>query len=295
MYNRKINYLLILLFSVNIFAIENKQFDNTELSPNIIVNSKTKIKNGIGKSIVYLNPRVVWKDSLYRREYNLHFISNITASIGNEKILDASFSYYFDVWHSPFISFKFKNVVSNDDEIVYRVTDNHGKNVQKSFKIIKTNNNVKRKNKQKSTLVSTAIINSKAWEETTINSAIKAVYGPNALKETNKQGFVSFCEEDRCIHDSITPIKILLELKENIESIAIFSTATDKSLLAVFKNPSSNVISISMLMRLEREGDLLAVAKTKDGRLYKSTSSIINKVRRIEDGEYSLIKFRFKE
>jgi len=295
MYKYIINYFLLLLLGINLFAIENIEASNIKLSPEIISNSKTKIRDGIGRSIIYLNPRKIWKNSLHHREYNLNFISNITASIGDEKLLDASFNFYLDVWYLSFMSFKFKNIISNNDEIIYRVTDNHGKSVQKSFKIIKNNHDVRGKPKQQSSLFTRTIINPKAWQETTVKGAIQAVYGIKALEKVNEQDFISFCKEDKCIHDSITPIKISLNLKENIESIAILSTATEKSLLALFTVSRNNVTSIAIPMRLEKEGKLFAVAKTKDGKLYKSTSSIVNRVKRIEDGNYSFIRFIFKK
>jgi hypothetical protein len=81
---------------------------------------------------------------------------------------------------------------------------------------------------------------------------------------------------------------------ENIESIALFSTATEKSLLTVLAFPRGNVNSVVIPMRFEKDGELFAIARMRDGSLYKSTSAKIRKVRTMEDSKDTM-RLSFKK
>jgi hypothetical protein len=268
--------------------------ENNKLSSEIITHSKTKVRGGVGKSIVYFNPRAVWEDSLRSREYSLNYIARITASIGDERILYADLNYYLDVWHSPSIWFEFKTIGKNKKNITYCVADNHGNSVQKSFKIKISGDKDLIQEKEIATVVSKIKIDQQVWQSTTVEEAVQSLYGADAIKKINQTEFISFCKNEMCVHDGGSPVVIRMNSIENIESIALFSTATEKSLLTVLAFPRGNVNSVVIPMRFEKDGELFAIARMRDGSLYKSTSAKIRKVRTMEDSKDTM-RLSFKK
>lgn len=285
---KKLKLFLVFLICTSLYAQEHilKQANNN-LSSKIIKNNKTYVRKGLSGFWLRVEPIEVWEDSLRRREYSLNYIANVTASIDNEIILDADLNHYLNVWRQPAIWFESKSVGTNQKNITYRVTDNHGNSAQESFKIEISGNQDLIQEKQIATVVPKIKIDQQAWQSTTVEEAVQSLYGSDAIKNINQTDFISFCKNEMCYHDRWSPVVIKMDSIENVESISLFSTATEKSLLAVLVFPRGNVNLVKIPMRFEKDGELFAIARMTDGSLYKSTSGKIREAINIEsDTDY---------
>lgn len=281
---------------------EKKQTRNQDLFSQSTIWAKAYVKSKQGKSRIALQRKD--KSTDYRRdEYNDNYISNITATIDKYKVLDASFNNY--IWLPPVVEFKFKDLLPNANSILYTLTDNYGKSVKKYSKIKRNGIYSTKEIKQNNNIIKKTYINPKAWEATNTDSAIKALYGEDALKKIEKTSTTNFLNKKQFNNISCLPkdicslatngfMEIILETDKELESVSIFSTATDKVLLAVFKISKKNKIYISTKYNLEKFGKIFVIAKTRDEKLYKSESYKISPTGYTEDGVSRTLGFSSK-
>lgn len=275
---------LVLVFAFSLFAGESE-----DIVP--IIKHKTEIENGIGISKFIINSEQMGLNQYDRSrngefgKYSSNYVSNISATIDNISIFDAALSPY--VYSQSYISFKFKDFTASDD-ITFNVIDNHGKRSQQSFKIIKKSTSKTKNIFSKQNAVSPVVINPKAWNATTVDSAIEAIYGSsdvNILKTYFNDNNIIYppttywgdgnCLAKNCIIDTFYPLRVSIKSEIDLQSIAIFSTSTPRPLLAFLQILNNGVSNITIPFKLEKPGKLFFIGKGKDGKLYRSESSNI--------------------
>lgn len=206
-------------------------------------------------------------------QYSKHYIEQITVTIKNVPVLDIQLSPF--LFSNPKIEFKSRDV-SNANSIQLLVRDNSKKTSIASFKIKRDH----KKNGMKSAYKASfkqVHVSSKAWNSTTIGEAIKEVYGTSLKKSKNKRHFLDanttrtwFCKNEVCMHDTTSPINIVLKSNRKLESISIFSSNTEKALLAVLTVPENGFVDVEIPFQIDREGKVLIVAKDRNGKLYQT-------------------------
>ena len=302
--------ILIMVLVVRVFAQENievpnvtkqnEQISSNSLSTEIVISAKALVKNGNGKARVYLQKKGIKFSNYRRNDYSSSFISNVTASIGKSRVLDASFNHY--LWLPPTIDFKFKDLSSDAKNIIYTIKDNHGKSVKKSFKIKRKGTSSTQNMKQ---ITKETFINPKAWEATNIDDAIKALYGEDAFKKIEKTSKTNFLKKKQFNNISCLPkevcslaingyMEIILEIDQELDSIAIFSTTTNKALLAVFKISKKNKTYVSTKYSLKKFGKIFVIARMRDGKLYKSEFYEVSPTGHTESGASRTLGFSSK-
>lgn len=308
--------LMLSLFFIYLHA------DKTIKKDNEFIKCKIKVKNGIVKSGIRIDTRkagfrnYMKRDKLkskYRwlsREYSKDYIKHMTAIIGKETVLNLYLSPH--TYYDPYIKYELENQI-NDDNITYFITDSLNKTTKKSCQIkyrspVKDNNKTYHSTKNKE-----IYINPKAWEATSIKQAIKVLF-PNAnetkqlLNADDKMRYIhtestsSLClhymdEYYKCFHDYSYPLYLNIQPNKELEFIAVLSSATPKSLLAVVVMTKFQMKEIRIPFQLEQDGEIFLIAKGKNGKLYRSGSFNMDRRGRIEgdrDDTYTKIGFDFR-
>lgn len=295
--------ILMMLFVGSVFAQEIEVSNGIELPSEMIPKSVMSIKDGLGKAIININIRNVWGDNYRIRDFNSDFISNLTATMGARKVLDASFAPYLFPWSTVAIGFQFKDTLPYSKTLIYTLTDNHGRMLIKPFPISRKDVVLSNTEKMQKYEYSKGIhISKKAWNETSIEAAIKELYGQSAFniinttdneKYFNKKVLRGFSTSNGINHDAGAPLYIKIEGQKAFESIAIFSSTTPTALLAVFQVPKGEIIDISVPFYLKKDGKILVVGKSNDGKLYQSESFNVLMNTRGEDDFSTAIAFEF--
>lgn len=290
--------LLVLLLAFSLFAGESK-----DIVP--IIKHKTVIEDGIGVSKFIINSEQMGLNHYDRSrngefgKYSSDYVSHISTTIDNMSVFDAALSPY--VYSQSYISFKFKDFMGSDD-ITVNVTDNHGKISQQSFKIIKKSISKTKNIFSKQNPVSPEVINPKAWNSTTVDSAIEAVYGSSDVNisktyfnDSSTYSGDGSCLSENCYIDTFYPLRVSIKSEIDLQSIAIFSTSTPRPLLAYLQILDNGVSNITIPFKLEKPGKLFFIGKGKDEKLYRSESSNIEIV--LADGpeQGSKIYFNIKK
>ena len=216
--------LLVLLFAFSLFAGESE-----EIVP--IIYHKTVIKDGIGVSDFRINSKQMGliKDgpTANSRKYSSDYVSHISATIDNVSVFDGELRPY--VSDRPSLSFAFKNFTDSDD-ISFNITDHHGKTRDQSFKIIKKGTQKSNNILFEPNVVSSVVINPKAWEAVTIDDAIKEVYGATKIDEITSREISNIVERvgEPCVYldkskechiDKSSPVIVRIESKIDLKSI----------------------------------------------------------------------------
>jgi hypothetical protein len=293
---KKIVLLLVL------FIISGLAEEASVLPSEVLYKHKTEIQNGVILSKVMLKSKIEWFYVNNRRNLTSNYLANITATVGDRMVIDASFNHSLYPWSHPVIEHKFNDTPPYMNKIIYTLTDNHGKIEQRSFDIRRKNKASISEESQKKAVLNSTDIDPKAWEETSVDGAIKALFGSNALKiikPTNPNQYLNqealHCLEGDgiCYHDTEYPLKIRIESKKELTSIAVFSSATSTALLAVFNNANNGIFYVEAPFKIEKNGEILIVAKGRDGKLYRSGSYMFTIGAIFEDGHYTRIGFDF--
>lgn len=280
--------LLALLFTFSLFAGESEK-----IVP--ISKHQTVIEDCIGVSKFKINAKqmglILYGNGLTGepRRYSSDYVSHISATIDNISVFDAALSPC--VSGENYLSFSFKSF-TNSDDITFNVTDNHGKTREQSFKMIKkgiqkTNNILDKQN-----TVSSVVINPQAWEAVTIDEAIREVYGSTKIdqitsRETSRMDLDAelncIGSNNECIIFEYMPVKVRIESKMDLKSIAIFSSATAKPLVAFIQLPGHNIIDIVLPIKFEKNGTLFFVVEGRDKKLYRSSQHIVTTGAHVEE------------
>ncbi len=310
---------LLLMFLILFTSLMADKIINTPIQ---FVKCKTKIKNGVVKSGIRIDTHkagfrnYVKRDKLtskYRwlsREYSQDYIKHITATIGNDAVLNLYLSPH--TYYNPIIKYLLEDAIS-DDKIIYSITDSLNNITKKSCNIKYINSEKNKKTIDKYTQSKKLNINPKAWEATSIKQALKALFinikeVQTSLPLEDNMRYIStlstssLCtdymdEYNKCFHDYHYPLYINIQPNKELEYIAILSSATPKSLLAVVVMTQHQMREIKIPFQLEHDGELFLIAKGKNGMLYRTGSFNMDPRGRIEgdrDDAYTKIGFDFR-
>lgn len=285
------------------------------------VKCKIKAKNGIVKSYIKIDTRkaglrnYVKRDKLTSRfrwasrEYSQDYIKHITAKIGSSTVLNLYLSPH--TYYDPTIIYNFEDNISNE-RIVYSITNSLDTTTEHTCKVKRINNMPVKRKIYNQTNSKEIYISPKAWEATSVKTAIKELFPKtnktksllaleNKMHYINTKSTSSICIQqmnvyNKCFHDYTFPLYVNIRPKKELEFIAILSSATPKSLLAIIVLTGDEMIDISIPFQLEQDGELFLMAKGNDGILYRTASFNMDPHGRIEgdrDDTYTKIGFDF--
>lgn len=310
---------LVLAFSLLFICLHAENLIKTN---NEFIKCKIKVKDGIVKSGIKIDTRkagfrnYMKRDKLksqYRwlsREYSQDYIKHITATIGKQTVLNLYLSPY--TYYDPYIIYELEDKI-NDEKITYLITDSLNRTTKKSCKI-KHINTAQYDNETYYSIIKRkeVNINPEAWKATSIKEAVKALF-PNANKTKlllnfeDKTHYIhtestsSLClyymdEYNKCFHDYGFPLYLNIQPSKELEFIAVLSSATPKSLLAIVVMTELQMKKIRIPFQLEQDGEIFLIAKGNDGMLYRTASFNMDPQGRIEgdrDDAYTKIGFDF--
>jgi len=272
--------------------------NNTTLSSDIFGRNDVSLRKGnIFRGRFLLYPKKVWEN--YYTDYKSHYIKSIVAKVDERKVLDVHFGGYQPVYDNLQIEFKFMNF-SSSKSIDYTLTGNQGKVAKKSFKLkrrplehlLAVDIPAKEKNNT---------INPKAWKATTINGAIEALYGKDILQKflDSPKNYItyntSFMTEDGLMYFRYAPMILKIKSKKEIDSIAFFYTGNIFPLISIFNLSSVSLPELKIVTGLLTSGNILVIAKGRDGKIYQSRPLYVDNtvVRDIYEGS-SGIRFNIE-
>lgn len=106
-----------------------------------------------------------------------------------------------------------------------------------------------------------------AWQKHKLNEAAKALYGEEKFGSLQESERVVI-EADKFIVPNSRQIPIKFKTDIEAKSVAIFQTANDQSLLAVFSIAKDMIIDYEINIRMEMKGTLFVVVEGVDNKLY---------------------------
>ena len=107
----------------------------------------------------------------------------------------------------------------------------------------------------------------KAWTATSIDSAIKELFGTS----TTIQGKVKLKAPDIAENGGVIPITVSTKLKA--KTIAIFQDSNPEATVAIFDVPSTGLAEYSVRIRMAKTG-LVTVVADVDGKLYSASKTV---------------------
>lgn len=108
----------------------------------------------------------------------------------------------------------------------------------------------------------------KAWSATKVDEAVKELYGAAATESAD----VKLKAPDIAENGAVVPISV--ETKLDAESVAIFQDANPEATVAVFTVPEGGIVDYSLRLKMQKTGNVSAVVKTRDGKLYSSAKLV---------------------
>lgn len=106
-----------------------------------------------------------------------------------------------------------------------------------------------------------------AWSAKQLNEAAIEVYGQEKFATLQKTTEITIEAEKALVRDSRQiPIRFYTDI--DAKSLAIFQTANDQSLVAVFNVNDGMIIDYELNISMDRKGTLFVVVEGVDDRLY---------------------------
>ncbi len=298
-------FLLLVSLAGNIFAEENYPAErNKSNKSTIFIETKTLLEpSGIIRARAIFHNIKVTNEMAESLQVEPYFVTHITAKIGKYIAYDLSMSDTLS--RRQYIQFYFHDI-PNISRIEYIVTDNRGYIAHHFSEIIRKQETAQ--SNQEAHFLDTQITdyrNTKpeAWKETSINTAIEALYGK---QEAVLFKHITKCQGFPCV-DSIQclggipcvngvggfGIGINLLADNELESIAVFSTTAGENVTkAVMSLPIMNQNKYYLPeIEVKKDGVIVLVAKGRDGKLYKSEAVTVKAVLSMEEGDTLLFNF----
>lgn len=284
--------LLILLFVFTLFAGESEG-----IVP--IIKHKTKVSKGIGHTKLKIDLVCLKLNKNLNKLYDFHYMFHASAFLGEIPIFDAVFSPYLSDSMDGGIQFKFKDIAV-EKNITLKVMDNRGCSAKEIFEVERDSFNYSNEKIVKNTNEIPIKIDFNAIDASTISEAIIALYGlqiPESIQThftKNNEKYLSLgeaCLSKDCYIDIRKPVSVVIESTIDLNSIAIFSTATPKPLLAFIQIPNNDIVYIKIPFKFEKSGELFCIAKGNDGKLYQSKAHNIAAIARSENDSFQVMYF----
>jgi len=105
------------------------------------------------------------------------------------------------------------------------------------------------------------------WKARKLNDAALELYGQDKFSTLQKSSDIIIEAEKALVRDA-RQIPIRFHTDIDAKSVAIFQTANDESLVAVFNIQEGMMIDYEINIRMERKGTLFVVVEGVDNRLY---------------------------
>jgi len=245
--------------------------------------AKSVVENNMVRVKVLFIHQMIGHEIAIKKNVDESYISHITAKVNDKIVFDISTSAL--IQKNPIIKFKFKDI-DKAESMKLIVIDNINNQKEQSFKIKRTKNSTKTMspigNIKKKHLKNYQKIKPKVWQATKVENAIKELYGSN-------QYYV-----DKTFKDTRAIVMngpgIIINSKEDLESIAIFSDTNERATIAminVLKDVS--IIDYQFKIKTKKSGKVIIVAKSRNGELYRFTYPV-EKVMCISDGDESYLQ-----
>jgi len=124
----------------------------------------------------------------------------------------------------------------------------------------------------------------KAWRDRKLNESAVALYGQEKFATLQKSDKVEI-EADKFIVPNARQIPIKFKTEIEAKSVAIFQTANDQSLVAVFTITKDMIVDYEVNIRMDMKGTLFVVVEGVDNRLYYARHFIdVNEIRCVASG-----------
>ncbi len=123
-----------------------------------------------------------------------------------------------------------------------------------------------------------------AWEARKLNDAAIKLYGKEKFSSLKKSSKITI-EADKFIVPNARQIPIKFRTNINAKSVALFQTANDQSLVAVFSVNEHMIIDYELNIRMDMKGTLFVVVEGLDDKLYYTRQFIdVNEIRCMSGG-----------
>lgn len=106
-----------------------------------------------------------------------------------------------------------------------------------------------------------------AWSARKLNDAALALYGKEKFGTLQESSEVIIEAEKALVRDA-QQIPIRFKTDIDAKSVAIFQTANDQSLVAVFDINDEMIVDYELNIQMERKGTLFVVVEATNNRLY---------------------------
>jgi hypothetical protein len=106
-----------------------------------------------------------------------------------------------------------------------------------------------------------------AWDQRQLNDAALELYGQEKFATLQKSKDVIIEAEKAMVRDA-REIPIRFKTDIDAKSVAIFQTANDRSLVAVFDIEKDMIVNYELNIKMDRKGTLFVVVEATDNRLY---------------------------
>jgi len=284
--------LLLLLIHTQLMATELE--NNGTLSSEIFRRGKATVKNAIVTAKISLEARRVFGSYFHdlKKNQDKPHISKIIGKVEDKKVLELCFSPFVYIC-SLNIHFKFKDFDSKSKKINYFVMDNEKNMAMKSFEIKRKVQINKELTPQQSIEKEVLKINSKVWSLTTVEDVIEELYGNKSLKvfKANNKNYriessckrndgysykYTECKKEKAIQYIRTSVFIKFDSSKELDSIVVFYTGKRYPLQAIYKIPPQSIPYIGVKYSFEKSGEIIIIARGKDGKVYQSKPFEIN-------------------
>jgi sulfur-oxidizing protein SoxY len=112
-------------------------------------------------------------------------------------------------------------------------------------------------------------LKSNAWDARELNDAALELYGQEKFATLQKSNDV-IIEAEKAMVRNAQEVPIRFTTNIDAKSVAIFQTANDQSLVAVFDIQKDMIVDYELNIRMDRKGTLFVVVEGRDNQLYYS-------------------------
>lgn len=279
----------------NVFANEKTEFN---------MRAKAILKNNAVEVKTQFNNLIVKPEEVNKLIYsNPSFLPTITAKVDGKVVFDLKANTFLA--KDSIVKFKFKSFESAN-QIDFFARNNSGESLHKNFEIEHDGKGFKNGSFVNETGSNLKEIDIKAWEAVTVDEAIQAIYGTTKIHEIDSKeisrmskgrGFHCLYFNDACTINHQLPVRVRIESKMDLNSIAIFSNSTARSLIAFIQMPGHSITDIHLPIKFEKDGVFFFVVEGKDKKLYRSSQHLIRIGLQFEDTDdpYSRMHYILEE
>lgn len=259
-------------------AWRSYQDSNYSVRDKVIEEYKIKPKNNLLTFLFSYRPSTVDDTKAKELHIQAYYITHITVSTDKRLLLDASMSD-LNRRHGGIIGLQ----LSNDHEktLTIRITDSNNYTTEHYVNISSYTCNQNRHPLIVNQLKNRGIIDYRrqypqAWEATNIARAVEALYGKDMAKKVQERYRDVNKESFQCSSDAGVGVSVDTTSNEQLSSLAIFSTTTNKkrSLVSIVDVLNLNVsvpkFASFIAIPVSQDGEIMVIGKDREGILHMS-------------------------